>query len=57
MPDVAYSTFNAILGRQEGEFYDEGWLIYAAFGWWNLLCFTLLVYEWIRPRGSLDASA
>jgi hypothetical protein len=49
-----YFTGLAFFGNQDGEFYSEGFLIWAAMGWWAILWLALAIREivnWIRkPR-------
>lgn len=37
MPAAPFFTVTALAGRQDGEFYAEGFLVYVAIGWWMIL--------------------
>jgi hypothetical protein len=50
MPFAPYFTITALLGRQDGEFYAEGFLVYCALGWWMILCCVFLVFELFATR-------
>jgi hypothetical protein len=55
MPVAPYWTAMAILGRQDGEFYADGFLVYCALGWWMLLCCVLVLIELSAARGARQA--
>ena len=55
-PAAPFVTALALAGRQDGEFYEEGMLAYAGFGWWMLLCFVLLLRGWLMRRRAMKAA-
>jgi hypothetical protein len=56
MPAAPLFTFTALLGGQDGEFYAEGFLIYAAIGWWMLLWCVLFFFALRFSRHDIHAA-
>jgi hypothetical protein len=49
IPFAAYFTLSAVLGNQDGEFYQD-MAVYIAAGWWMMLCLALAVRGCARTR-------
>ena len=45
MPAAPWFTITALAGRQDGEFYADGLLVFTAIGWWMILWCVLLFRE------------
>jgi hypothetical protein len=50
MPAAPFFAITALTGRQDGEFYAEGFLVYTAIGWWMILLSFVLVSELLLSR-------
>lgn len=51
VPFTAYFTVSAVLGRQDGEFYADGLIVYSAMGWWMMLC---LAFQYEDGSGGMQ---
>jgi hypothetical protein len=56
MPAAPLFTITALAGGQDGEFYAEGFLIYAAIGWWMLLWCVLFFFALRFSRHDIHAA-
>jgi hypothetical protein len=56
IPAAPILTIGALVGNGDGEFYAEGFLVYAAVGWWMILWSVLLVRERVRVGSSAIVS-
>jgi len=52
IPYAAVFSLTALTGEADGEFYNEGTLVYAAIGWWLLYCVVLLCRDRLAARAT-----